>query len=399
MNKTKSIVMLTLVIALFAVLFCFNASAAEWNNFTNIAYTFDEDTGVMVVRGDNATIDEHFFGRFSSWCHYRECECIDFFYDYDEEDEYESALAKLEYRADKTKILIFEGSIEFEEGALSGLDNIETIILPDSLEIIERALCYNLPKLKTVVLPSGLKEIRQEAFAGCDKLLNITIPSSVKRIERNALYCSNADRFIIPDTVEFVGEGNKNTPDCLESVTATPHSGYVSFSWKQVNDASHYRVFVREGNKWKKVEDVEKRKTYDTNVAIVRNLKNLTKYTFAVRPYNKVGDKIYWAPKYVKVTATTLLEKTDVKTASTKNGAVKIIWDDIGGEQGYQVWYSTKSYSGYKKYSNYKANVTQATVAKLTSGKTYYFKVRSYLKTDSGYVYSDWSNVKSLKVK
>ncbi|MBQ8028332.1 MAG: fibronectin type III domain-containing protein, partial [Clostridia bacterium] len=65
----------------------------------------------------------------------------------------------------------------------------------------------------------------------------------------------------------------------------------------------------------------------------------------------------------------------------------------------YQVYYSTKKSSGFKKVASYKTNVTKGSKSKLKSGKTYYFKVRAYKKTASGTVYSSWSSVKSVKIK
>ncbi len=84
--------------------------------------------------------------------------------------------------------------------------------------------------------------------------------------------------------------------------------------------------------------------------------------------------------------------------SKTKGKAV-VKWSDVSGESGYQVYYSTKKDSGFKKLDSYKANVVKGSKSKLTSGKKYYFKVRAYTKTDSGTVYSSWSQVRSVKVK
>ena len=53
----------------------------------------------------------------------------------------------------------------------------------------------------------------------------------------------------------------------------------------------------------------------------------------------------------------------------------------------------------YDELSNIAANKNDATASGLTRGKTYYFKVRTYKTTDSGYVYSPFSTVQSIKVK
>ena len=88
-----------------------------------------------------------------------------------------------------------------------------------------------------------------------------------------------------------------------------------------------------------------------------------------------------------------------LKASSSKKGVVTLSWTNVAGESGYEVYYSTKKDSGYKKLAAYKTNVVKGSKSKLTSKKTYYFKVRAYTKTANGTVYSAWSSVKSIKVK
>ena len=49
--------------------------------------------------------------------------------------------------------------------------------------------------------------------------------------------------------------------------------------------------------------------------------------------------------------------------------------------------------------STYKVNVVKGSKSKLTSKKTYYFKVRAYKTVDGKKIYSAWSTVKSIKIK
>ena len=97
-------------------------------------------------------------------------------------------------------------------------------------------------------------------------------------------------------------------------------------------------------------------------------------------------------------TATKTATPSITVTSSSKTKAL-VKWNNVSGESGYQVWYSTSKDGTYKRFGNAKANAISLTVTGLTSGKTYYFKVRTYTKTDSGYVYGSWSNIKSVKVK
>ena len=99
------------------------------------------------------------------------------------------------------------------------------------------------------------------------------------------------------------------------------------------------------------------------------------------------------------MTVRTTLEPIFSNTVSLKKESAKITWNDIDHEQGYQIWYSTKEYSGYRKYSNFKANTTEALVTGLSSGKKYYFKVRAYKKVNGKYIYSDFADVDTVKIK
>ena len=50
----------------------------------------------------------------------------------------------------------------------------ETIILPDCLEIIEHASFNNCDALKSVVVPDSVKECSANTFFACDSLETIT---------------------------------------------------------------------------------------------------------------------------------------------------------------------------------------------------------------------------------
>ena len=60
---------------------------------------------------------------------------------------------------------------------------------------------------------------------------------------------------------------------------------------------------------------------------------------------------------------------------------------------------ATSKNGTYKHLYNYRANATKDTKTNLTSGKTYYFKVRAYKTVNGTKTYGDFSAVKSVKVK
>lgn len=88
--------------------------------------------------------------------------------------------------------------------------------------------------------------------------------------------------------------------------------------------------------------------------------------------------------------------------SSLKNSAGKkmtVKWADVDGADGYELQYS--------KMGNFKSGVTQKTIgatinsasySKLTKGKTYYVRIRSYVDVNGTKKYSGWSK-KSVVIK
>ncbi len=396
MKKLRSIIIFAAVLATMTLLFCLSASAAEWNEH-GVLYSYDEDTRVMVIKGEGRTADRHTFGYFTPYCYSEEgmCYCWDC---PDEDYDYSEAYLKAVNSARNAKIVIINDGVKLGSGALGHFDKMETLILPETVTVIPAGLCYGCDSLKTVVLPSGLTEIEMDAFSGCDKLTNITIPKTVKAIRKNAFLRVDTSDFLFTDKIETVESGNSLYPERIEKVYTSALDNSVSIQWDKVNNASGYRVFIRENGKWKKLKDVERRNGIKFHFS-ASDLESNTTYTFAVRPYNEFYDETYWCPTYKKVVITTKLDDVTANASSTSTSRAKVSWNNISSENGYQIWISEKEYSGYKKVSNYKANTTSATVKNLKSGKTYYVKVRAYKKTADGYNYSEFSNVIKVKIK
>ena len=119
----------------------------------------------------------------------------------------------------------------------------------------------------------------------------------------------------------------------------------------------------------------------------------------------KTGDKVQVLVKKMKSAEEILMDELDniqltARSKSTKlNGkkAIKIWWyeadsDDIEFFDGYQVFRSTKRYSGFGKKPFFTTEKTSYTNNKdLKSGNTYYYKVRGYVELDGKRYYSDWS--------
>lgn len=69
----------------------------------------------------------------------------------------------------------------------------------------------------------------------------------------------------------------------------------------------------------------------------------------------------------------------------------------VSGATGYQAAYATKSSMKKQKKKSFKG--TKVTIKKLKKKKTYYFRVRAYVKKKGKTTYGSWSNKKKIKIK
>ena len=92
-----------------------------------------------------------------------------------------------------------------------------------------------------------------------------------------------------------------------------------------------------------------------------------------------------------------------VSIKSAKNSGKKkitVTWKKQSKVMGYQIQYATKSsFKSAKKVTVKGASKTKTTISKLKKGKTYYVKVRAYVKSGGKTVYGKWSAVKKVKIR
>lgn len=95
-------------------------------------------------------------------------------------------------------------------------------------------------------------------------------------------------------------------------------------------------------------------------------------------------------------------EKEEIKSVSApdKKGTLKIKWGGETYSEGFVLYRATSKDGTYEKIKTIKDKYTCSyTDTGLKSGKTYYYKVRGYMKYGSGNKYCKYSNIKSGKSK
>ena len=201
--------------------------------------------------------------------------------------------------------------------------------------------------------------------------------------------------FIMPDydvTIKAVFSKIPNAPKTV----VTKLYGYddVVFSWSKVDEADGYLIYCKKSTS----------KNYTLLLATTAtsikkaNLTDGVKYYFKVVPYAKDLNGIKRYNTYKVSSIYTLKRLNAPIVAKYSKNYVKIKWNNISGESGYQIArkkYGSRNYYIVKNVS-YKYS---STIIKTTRNTTYYYKVRAYKIVDGKKIYGPWSYVKFYKLK
>lgn len=108
-------------------------------------------------------------------------------------------------------------------------------------------------------------------------------------------------------------------------------------------------------------------------------------------------DKYKKTSKTVIITVTSPTPKFSKAVADKKSA--KLTWKSLKDADGYEISYADNKEFNKAKKVTVKKKVSSAVIKKLSSKKTCYFRIRSYKKSGSKKIYSDFSAVKKLKIK
>lgn len=108
---------------------------------------------------------------------------------------------------------------KIEFSAFSGCSGLKTVRLPSSLRIIEKHTFFLCEQLTELVIPEGILEIKDSAFSWCESLQHISLPTSLVTIEKGAFYgCEALAEVRIPEGVTRIEDETFKNCDALNSV-------------------------------------------------------------------------------------------------------------------------------------------------------------------------------------
>lgn len=183
-------------------------------------------------------------------------------------------------------------------------------------------------------------------------------------------------------------------PGKTSKITPTTTTTTLKATWNKVTGATGYKVEVinSSGNV---INSVHTKNNYYTFTGLTTSLN----YKIKVTAYKTIKNKNEYSLDSTTVPIHTNPATPTLKVTSSKKGIANLSWSNVAGETGYQVYYSTSKNGTYTKAGVYNANTVKGSKSKLTSGKTYYFKVRAYKKVGNTTIYGTFSSVKSVKIK
>ena len=94
-----------------------------------------------------------------------------------------------------------------ENVAFEGCESLVTLQIPKKTRKLGRAAFSRCKNLESAVLPEGMQVVEYHMFSECRKLKRVTLPDSIRVIENGAFYkCSSLEKVTLPRSLKSIGE-------------------------------------------------------------------------------------------------------------------------------------------------------------------------------------------------
>ena len=305
--------------------------------------------------------------------------------------------------------------------AFSDCKNLRSISFPSRLTSLEESAFEGCVSLTDVVVPGNIKYVKKSAFAECDNLINVTLKEGVEYIGEFAFSgCENLTKVVIPKSVTEIGRNSLTnwTPSYMKIYGYT---GTAAEKYAKENKLS----FVSMGTVAPQKITLNK-----TSVKMTAGATATLKAT--ISPAGVANKKITWSSSNSSVATVSSSGKVTSRTpgkaiitARTSNGKtakctvnvipkgtpitklqsqrshwLNIQWRANPKADGYQIQYGTSSSMKGAKYAAVNnRRIRSYTRKDVKSGARYYVRVRTFNVVNGKRIYSNWSGIKSMRVK
>ncbi len=169
----------------------------------------------------------------------------------------------------------------------------------------------------------------------------------------------------------------------------------VKLSWPKVAGVKGYQIY-RSGSykgKYTRIATIDKNSTLSyTDSGLTPN----KAYFYKIRAYGTAGKTTQYSKFSSIAGITPRLEAPAIKSVSgISTDKAKLSWKEVTGAQGYRIYRSSSLKGPYKLAGT--ASKNTFTDTGLSRKKTYYYKVRAYVKASGTYHYSGFSDIWSVQ--
>ena len=300
------------------------------------------------------------------------------------------------------RVVMQQGVTSIGDHAFWDCSGLTSVTIPDGVTSIGGDAFSGCAALTSVEIPNGVTAIGGSTFSNCIRLAKVTIPKSVTSIGKNAFYYCESIADVYYDGTEedwakiSISEGNedllaaalhcKPTPLTAPSVTGGNDSqGRPTLKWDKVAGAAKYEVYRARSKDGDYIKYSTQTSTGYTNSAY---LTSGSTYYYKVRALDANGTAGPWSD-VVAVTCRLGLTAPSVTGGNDSQGRPTLKWNAVTGAAKYEVYRARSKDGDYIKYST-QTSTGYTNSAYLTSGSTYYYKVRAL---DANGTAGPWSDV------
>ncbi len=214
MKKTLSLALSLIMIIASLTALPFTAHALDTSGTcgVNVNYTFDSETGALVISGTGCMNDYDTGSNKSPFFMATKVKTITIEDGVKGIGKYAFALC-----ANVTSINIPESVEQIGEGAFQQCYYLERVYVPEGVQDINDKTFNNCVRLKSVVLPKATSSIGVAAFYGCDQLTDIYFEGSETNWSGIIIQSTDNDVLENPDIYHF----NTKSQSCGENATYT----------------------------------------------------------------------------------------------------------------------------------------------------------------------------------
>ena len=257
---------------------------------------------------------------------------------------------------------------------------IKRVVMQQGVTSIGDHAFWDCSGLTSVTIPDGVTSIGGDAFSGCAALTSVTIPSSVTEIGGSAFSgCTGLTSVTIPDSVTSIGDSVFSGCTALTAVTIS--DGVTAIGGSTFSNCIRLaKVTIP-----KSVTSIGKNAFYYCE-SIADVYYDGTEEDWAKISISSGNEDLLAAALHCKPTP---LTAPSVTGGNDSQGRPTLKWNAVTGAAKYEVYRARSKDGDYIKYST-QTSTGYTNSAYLTSGSTYYYKVRAL---DANGTAGPWSDV------